>query len=68
MNEAIRTQAIGEDRAEGTTFDLSKINLARLRDEFAKKVRRKATVLQDIRQVVEQKLAAMLARNPTRMD
>lgn len=68
VNEAIRTQALGEDQAEGLTFDLSKIDLDTLRDEFAKKVRRKATVLQDIRDIIEQKLADMLARNPMRMD
>jgi type I restriction enzyme R subunit len=68
VNEAIRTQTFGEDQAEGLTFDLSQIDLQRLRDEFAKKVRRKATTLQDIRDIVEQKLAEMLARNPTRMD
>ncbi|WP_035678237.1 type I restriction endonuclease subunit R [Bradyrhizobium liaoningense] len=68
VNEAIRTQAPGEDQAEGLTFDLSKIDLEKLRDEFAKKVRRKATALQDIRDIVEQKLAEMLARNPMRMD
>ena len=68
VNEAIRTQAPGEDQAEGLTFDLSKIDLDKLRDEFSKKVRRKATALQDIRDIVEQKLADMLARNPMRMD
>jgi type I restriction enzyme R subunit len=68
VNEAIRTQAPGEDQAEGLTFDLSRIDLEKLRDEFAKKVRRKATAVQDIRDIVEQKLAEMLARNPTRMD
>src|SRR5205823_8454932 len=40
----------------------------KLRDEFASKVRRKHAVLQDIREVVEKKLAQMLARNPLRMD
>ncbi|MEZ6030772.1 MAG: DUF3387 domain-containing protein [Hyphomonadaceae bacterium] len=39
-----------------------------MRDEFAKKVRRKATALQEIRDIVEQKLANMLAQNATRMD
>jgi type I restriction enzyme R subunit len=68
VNEAIRTQAPGEDQAEELTFDLSKIDLDKLRNEFAKKVRRKATALQDIRDIVEQKLADMLARNPMRMD
>jgi type I restriction enzyme R subunit len=68
VNEAIRTQSAGADQAEGLTFDLSQINLEKLRAEFAKKVRRKATTIQDIRDIVEQKLAEMLARNPTRMD
>ena len=68
VNEAIRTQAPGEDQAEGLTFDLSTIDLDKLRDEFAKKVRHKATAIQDIRSIVEQKLADMLARNPMRMD
>ena len=68
VNEAIRTQAPGDDQAEGLTLDLSKIDMEKLRDEFAKKVRHKATTLQDIRDIVEQKLADMLARNPSRMD
>ena len=68
VNEAIRTRAPGDDQAEGLTFDLSKIDMEKLRDEFAKKVRRKATALQDIREVIEQKLAEMLAHNPLRMD
>jgi hypothetical protein len=61
VNEAIRTQLPGEDQAEGLTFDLSKIDLEKLRNEFAKKVNRKATVIQDIRTIVEKKLADMLA-------
>lgn len=68
VNEAIRTQDPGDDQAEGLVFDLSQIDMERLRDEFAKKVRHKATALQDIREIVEAKLAEMLARNPTRMD
>ena len=68
VNEAIRTQAPGNDQAEGLTFDLSQIDMEKLRDEFAKKVRHKATALQDICEIVEQKLAEMLARNPSRMD
>ena len=68
VNEAIRTQAPGDDQAEGLTFDLSQIDMGKLRDEFAKKVRHKATALQDIREIVEQKLNEMLARNPSRMD
>ena len=68
INEAIRTQAPGDDQADGLTLDLSQIDMEKLRDEFAKKVRHKATLLQDIREIVEQKLAEMLARNPVRMD
>ncbi|MCY4222284.1 MAG: type I restriction endonuclease subunit R [Thiotrichales bacterium] len=68
VNEAIRTRAPGDDQAEGLTFDLSRIDAEKLREEFAKKVRCKATALRDIREIVEQKLAEMLARNPSRMD
>ena len=68
VNEAIRTQTPGDDQTEGLTLDLSQIDVEKLRDEFAKKVRHKATALQDIREIVEQKLAEMLARNPMRMD
>ena len=68
VNEAIRTQTSGDDQAGGLTFDFSQIDMEKLRNEFAKKVRHKATALQDIREIVEQKLAEMLARNPSRMD
>lgn len=69
VNEAIRTHSVVADPpAEGKFYDLSKIDLEKLRDEFARKVRRKATALKDIREVVEAKLADMLARNPKRMD
>ena len=68
VNEAIRTQAPGDDQAEGLTFDLSQIDVKKLRDEFANTVRHKATALQDIRELIEQKLARMLASNPLRMD
>ena len=68
VNQAILAQTPGEDQAEGLIFDLSRIDLQKLRDEFAKKVTRKATAIQDIRDIVEKKLAEMLARNPQRMD
>ena len=68
VNEAIRTQAPGDDQAEGLTFDLSRIDMEKLREEFAKKVRHKATAIQDIREIIEQKLADLLAHNPMRMD
>ena len=68
VNEAIRATVPGADHAEGLTVDLSQIDFAKLRDEFASKVRRKHAALQDIREVVEKKLAQMLAQNPMRMD
>jgi type I restriction enzyme R subunit len=68
VNEAIRAQTPGEDQAEGLKVDLSQIDFEKLRDEFAKKVKRKHAALQDIRDLVEKKLAELLARNPTRMD
>ena len=68
VNEAIRATAPGGDHAEGLTADLSQIDFEKLRNEFASKVRRKHAALQDIRDVVEDKLAQMLARNPLRMD
>ena len=52
MNEAIRTQASGDDQAEGLTLDLSQIDVEKLRDEFAKKMHHEATALQDIREIV----------------
>ena len=68
VNQAIATQAPGGDQASGLTVDLSQINMEKLRDEFARKVQRKATVIEDIRKIVEDKLAQMLAQNPLRMD
>jgi type I restriction enzyme R subunit len=68
VNTAIASQGPGGDQASGLTVDLSQINMEKLRDEFAKKVKRKATVIEDIRQIVEEKLAQMLAANPLRMN
>ncbi|TAK20754.1 MAG: type I restriction endonuclease subunit R [Chloroflexota bacterium] len=68
VNDAIRAAGPGGDHADGLTVDLSQIDFARLRDEFAGKVRRKHAALQDIRDAIEKKLAQMLAWNPTRMD
>ncbi|MDO9005642.1 MAG: type I restriction endonuclease subunit R [Aquabacterium sp.] len=68
VNQAIATQGPGVDQAEGLTIDLTQINMEKLRDEFARKVKRKATAIEDIRQIVEDKLAQMLALNPLRMN
>jgi type I restriction enzyme R subunit len=68
VNEAIRAAAPSVDNAEALKVDLSQIDFEKLKTEFASKVRRKHAALQDIRDVVERKLAQMLARNPMRMD
>jgi len=68
VNLAIASHGAGIDQASGLTVDLSQINMEKLRDEFAKKVKHKATLIEDIRQIVEEKLAQMLARNPLRMN
>ena len=68
VNEAIRTQSPGDDQAEGLTFDLSLIDMEKLRNEFVREVTHKATAIRDIREIVEQRLAEMLARNPSRMN
>lgn len=68
VNAAIQTQGAGEDHAESLKIDLSQIDFARLREEFAQRARHKNTTLQDLRELVEKKLLHMLARNPSRMD
>ena len=68
VNQAIAASGPGEDQAASKTYDLSKLDFDRLRQEFEKKVKRKNTALKDIRDIIEAKLQAMLARNPERMD
>lgn len=68
VNEAIRAREPGEDHAEGLKVDLSSIDLAKLREEFERRAKRKNTVVNDIREILEAKLAKMLATNPLRMD
>lgn len=68
VSEAIRAADSGYDQSDSKLFDISTIDLEKLRVEFAKKVKRKASALEDIRQVVEKKLEQMLAHNPLRMD
>lgn len=60
VNEAIRAQEPGGDQVESRYYDLSQIDIKRLRDEFGTKLKRKNAALQDIREVVEQRLAQML--------
>tara|TARA_R110002153_G_scaffold65121_3_gene174425 strand:- start:7752 stop:10997 length:3246 start_codon:yes stop_codon:yes gene_type:complete len=59
--EAITIQA---DSDEDRIFDISKVNFDRLREEFAKSDR-KAGDVQDLRSVLQKRLAKMIAANPT---
>jgi type I restriction enzyme R subunit len=68
VNEAVRTQGAGEDHTKGLTVDLSKIDFEKLSKEFAKRAKHKHAALQEIRDIVEKKLAQMMAQNPGRMD
>jgi len=68
VNEAVSAYQPAGGESKSLQYDLSTIDMEKLRDEFARKVKRKATTLQDIRQIVEDKLALMLQRNPQRMD
>jgi type I restriction enzyme, R subunit len=67
VNEAIRAQKASSDGAEPKQLDISKIDMAKLRAEFAN-VKRKPTAIRDIRVLVEERLQAMLRANPQRMD
>jgi type I restriction enzyme R subunit len=68
VNEAIRTQSPGGDQTEAKLYDLSQIDMEKLRDEFAKKVIHKATAVEDLSAMIEEKLALMMRSNPERMD
>jgi len=68
VNGAIQAAQPGDDQMDSKLYDLSRIDLEKLRDEFSKKVKHKASAMEDIRQVLAKKLAQMLAQNPRRMD
>lgn len=68
VNEAISTQGPGGDHAEGLTLDISKIDFTKLKEEFARKGKRKRSAVQDIADILDQKLQAMIAQNPLLMD
>jgi len=67
VNDAVRAAGPGEDHAEGLTIDLSQVDFEKLKKEFAKAPRKHAA-LQDIRDVVEQKLKKLVTTNPLMMD
>ena len=61
VSEAIDIQA---DAEADRIFDISKVNFELLRKEFAKSDR-KASDVQDLRTVIQKRLAKMLAENPS---
>jgi len=65
LNEIV-SQAIGikPDREDERVFDISKVNFELLREEFSKS-ERKASDVQDMRTVIQKRLAKMLAENPS---
>lgn len=67
VNNAIRAAGPGEDHAEGLSIDLSEVDFEKLKEEF-KRVPRRNIALRDIRDVIEQKLQAMITTNPLTMD
>ena len=68
VNESIRASEDETGAATGLTVDLSAIDLQQLRDEFAGRVHRKHSTVQEIREIVEERMRRMLAQNPARMD
>ena len=68
VNEAIGTAGPGDDHAEGLMLDLSAIDFEKLKEEFAKNGKRKRSAVQDVADLLEQKLQQMIATNPLRMD
>ncbi|MDM7852103.1 type I restriction endonuclease subunit R [Pseudochrobactrum kiredjianiae] len=64
VGEAIN---IRPDSSDDKIFDISKVNFDLLRREFAKS-ERKASDVQDLRTVLQERLAKMLAANPTLED
>ena len=55
------------DDNKDKTFDISKIDFERLRAEFMRR-KHQNLLLRDLQQLIEGRLAEMMARNPTRID
>jgi len=66
VDEAIDVRPTPSD-TDDVTYDISKIDFERLRQEFTKSPRKNTTV-QTLRQVVEQRLHRLLQQNPLRTD
>ena len=66
VDEVIEVQP-GVIRDDPVLYDISRIDFERLRREFERAPARRSTV-QSLRQVIEQRLQQMMARNPLRAD
>ena len=66
IDEAIATAAAPRAK-EPARFDISKIDFERLRVEFERS-KAKGSTVQALKQIVENRLSAMLSRNPLRTD
>lgn len=68
INENVRMEVPeGNNIANSTEFDISKINFSLLQAEFAK-AKRKNTIMRDLDKLVQQTLAKMLLQNPDRVN
>ena len=54
-------------QSPGTQYDLSRLDVNRLKEEFEKSPH-KATIAQDLRERIEERLQRMIMRNPKRVD
>jgi len=67
IDAAIEPSSMDRSADEGKTYDISRIDFARLKEEF-RKFERKNTAVQCLKDQVEKRLARMIARNPLRTD
>ncbi|OHC63135.1 MAG: DEAD/DEAH box helicase [Rhodocyclales bacterium GWA2_65_20] len=67
VDGVIETTALPAQEPESKPYDISKIDFDRLRKEFERSAAKRSAV-QNLKQVVEARLARLLARNPLRTD
>ena len=65
VSDSIEVRA--DDQVKEKKFDISKIDFDRLRAEFMKR-KHQNLLLQDLQQLIEDRLAEMLGKNPSRID
>lgn len=67
VNDHIVVKETDEEQKQGTRFDISGIDFARLSQEFAK-AQQPHLLLDDLRDVIEERLTTALKENPRRID